>query len=561
MGVPRNFSNKSLRTVAFVVARLTSSRLSEKQFRVIGKKTLIKWIIDNLKLSKEIDEIVITTVASPENIPLQEFAKENNLPCFWYEGDVDNVTNRLSEAAQEFKADICVLISGDCPLVYAPAIDSLIQELKENPQYDYVSVESNDLNQTSALEGVFVASQESWQYADKISDSPELKEHFFPIIFVRPDLFKGKNCFLPKELYFNKHRFSIDTWADLEFMNRVHDELLTEDNSYFDLPNVLALLRKKPQLLEINAHVHQRTVAEDLKNVLLVVDAGGSFGYGHFTRSLELALQITERLSWPVTFLVDDEKAVKLLINHGLRFIWGALGRQASPSINHKPSLSVQDIISQYPLIMFDIYWNRSLDAGWRDQFPSSTSIAILNRKDSWALEADKIIVPEVFSPEMQTDKIVGGLQYIIIRREIRNVKHLAGKKNTDILSYLHRVDHQKLIASYAKSNNLTLITIDKFRDDFPALLAGSRFFVSGFGYSFYESLFLGTIPLTLPLTKLHKETAEFFYEQVGMQPLLIDPTKQVNECWPETDFSDASCVIDDGTKHIIEILASMVKK
>jgi spore coat polysaccharide biosynthesis protein SpsF len=561
MGVSQRLSNKSFRTVAFVIARLTSSRLSEKQFRKIGNKPLIKWITDNLRQSKELDEIVITTVASRENIPLQQFAEKNDLSCFWYEGDVDNVTNRLSEAAKKFNADICVLISGDCPLVYAPAIDFLVRKLKENPKYDYVSVKSNYVNQMSALEGVFVASKESWQYADKISDSPELKEHFFPIIFMRPDLFRGKSCFLPKELYFHKHRFSIDTWADLEFMNRVHDELLIENNSCFNLPNVLALLRKKPQLLKINDHVHQRTVVEDLKNVLIVVDAGGSFGYGHFTRSLELALQITERLSWPVTFLVDDEKAVKLLIKHGLRFIWGAIGRQASPSTNHKPSLSVQDIISQYPLIIFDIYWNRSLDAGWRDQFPSSTSIAILNRKDSWALEADKIIVPEVFLPEMQTDKIVGGLQYIIIRREIRNVKHLADKKNIDILSYLHRLDHQKLISSYAKSNKLSLITIDKFRDDFPTLLAGSRFFVSGFGYSFYESLFLGTIPLTLPLTKLHKETAEFFYEQVGMQPLLIDPKKQVNECWPETDFSEASCIIDDGTKHIIEILASMVKK
>ena len=336
MGATRNSSNKPLRTVAFVIARLTSSRLSRKQFRKIGDKPLLKWIADNLKQSKELDEIVITTVASPENVPLQQFAKENNLTCFWYEGDVDHVTNRLAEAAQKFNADICVLISGDCPLVYAPAIDFLIQVLKQNPNHDYVSVEPYYKNQMRALEGVFVARKDCWLRADGLSDSPDLKEHFFPIIFKRPDLFKGKRCFLPEELYFREHRFSVDTWADLEFMNRVHDELLIEDNSCFDLPNALTLLRKKPQLLEINAHVHQRGVAEDLKDVLVVVDAGNSFGYGHFIRSLELALQLTERLSWPVTFLVDDEKAAKLLEEHGLRFIWGALGRDPGNPENHK---------------------------------------------------------------------------------------------------------------------------------------------------------------------------------------------------------------------------------
>ena len=175
--------------------------------------------------------------------------------------------------------------------------------------------------------------------------------------------------------------------------------------------------------------------------------------------------------------------------------------------IKHPPS--VKEDISKYQLVVLDLFWNRNLDPGWRDQFPARTSIAVLNRQDSWALEADKIIVPEVFSPEKETEKIIGGLQYIIIRRDVQNARPLADKKQTDILAYLRRPEHQKIITDYAESNRLSLITINEFRDDFPELLAGSRFFVSGFGYSFYESLFLGTIPLTLPLTEAHGEVCQ----------------------------------------------------
>ncbi|MBW2097104.1 MAG: hypothetical protein JRI80_19795, partial [Deltaproteobacteria bacterium] len=60
------FSEKSTpheRAVAFVVVRLSSSRLPEKQFRLIGDRSILQWIIDELRICKELDEIVIATVA------------------------------------------------------------------------------------------------------------------------------------------------------------------------------------------------------------------------------------------------------------------------------------------------------------------------------------------------------------------------------------------------------------------------------------------------------------------------------------------------------------------
>lgn len=60
-------TNKSqAKVVAFVVARLSSSRFPEKHLRTIGDTRIIDWTIEGLNSSEEIDQIVITTIAEPE---------------------------------------------------------------------------------------------------------------------------------------------------------------------------------------------------------------------------------------------------------------------------------------------------------------------------------------------------------------------------------------------------------------------------------------------------------------------------------------------------------------
>lgn len=373
-------------SVAFVVVRLSSSRLPGKQLRLIGDRPLLCWITDHLRNCRELDEIVITTVAETANEPLREFAQEEGLRCFWYEGEVDHVTTRLRRAAEAFNADICVLISGDCPLVYAPAIDHLICQLRNDPEADLVAVPPDALGQNSGLEGVGVARKRAWQLADDISDRPELKEHQFPIIGIRSELFKTKLCSLSKDLYAPLHRFSVDTLADLEFMNKLYEELSNRSRQ-FELPEVLALLKEKPELRKINAHVHQRGLAEELKRVLFVVDAGHGFGYGHLMRSMELASQLTERLGWSVTFLVDDEQAAALLKEQGFRVAWGALERPATLVPLNYSELNIDKLISAHDLVILYIYCWRHLPSGWRKNFAADISVVAFDSVEQWLQE------------------------------------------------------------------------------------------------------------------------------------------------------------------------------
>jgi spore coat polysaccharide biosynthesis predicted glycosyltransferase SpsG len=430
----------------------------------------------------------------------------------------------------------------------------MISLLKMTPEADYISIIEDSMGRKCALEGVFVSHRSTWQLADDLSDKAELKEHMFPVIFKRPDRFNKEECIVPMNIYFRPHRFSVDTWADLEFMNQIYQEL-TQKNRAFELPEVLKLLNENIQLLETNSHVHQRAIIEDIRQTLFIIDANKNFGFGHLMRCLELALQITERLSWPVTFMVDDDYTSEIIIKHGLKVIRGSL--QDNSGIGQRNF--IQEVISNFPIVILDIYWKTNLEKGWRQKLiPHSSKVIVLNRTESWAQEADQIIIPEVYRSNTEKLNLVGCLEYIIIRRDIRRVANIANNKTNDILAYLYTKEHKKSVKKFADDNDLSIILIENFREDFPEILASSRYFISGFGYSFYEALFLGTIPLTMPLTKAHEKAASFFYLQTRMPPLIIKPEILSIATLKQIALTSHSEPIKDGTKRIVQKIATI---
>ncbi len=548
-----NRNKKNEKTVAFMVARLSSSRLPKKQFRKIGPYTILEWIYRELKKSEEIDEIVLATVAEAANEPLKDWCKTKDIPCFWYRGEIDHVTTRLRKAAEEFCADICVLISGDCPLIYAPAIDNLIAQLRQHNEADVISVISDSSDRQIALQGVGVARRRAWQLADDISDLPELKEHHFPVIGKRPDLFKIHRCTLPKDLYTSfSHRFSVDTWADLEFMNTLYSEL-DKKGKEFSLPNVLELISQKPDIMTINAHVHQMLLGEKSKKVLIIADAGRDYGYGHIMRSRELALQITERLGWPVTFMTDDNTAKDILNNVGIRSI--KFYNELFSAKDARQAARQDSPFKPYDLIILDLYHKRSLPTGWRKLFPRKARIIVLDQTAKWTEEADRIIIPSIIYdstlPAENRPKILWGSRYIIIRREIEHVRAKHLHKDIDMLVYLHDQDQLEAVKKIAASSPYKISIIQGFKSDFSELMARSRMFVSGFGQSFYEAVFLKTYPICLPDSLKHEQEALLFYKNTGLAPQIIHKLDDLKN-FKETLSFPEKISIESGVKNIV---------
>lgn len=546
------------RAVAFVVARLSSSRLPAKQMREIGGRSILSRIFDTLKTCRELDAAVLATVSEPENAPLRDFAEKNGIPLFWYEGDVNHVTTRLKLAAETFGADICLLISADCPLLHGPSIDELTARMRSAPEADAMTLPPGPGDAHCLLEGVHIGRLRAWRKADGISDRPELKEHQFPALYRRPDLFRIIPVTLTAPVYGPRHRMSVDTWADLEFMETLSTRLEAAGRP-FTLPEAVALMEREPALKDINSHVHQRALVEDVKKVLIACDAGGPFGYGHFMRMRELAGQLTERASWPVTLLIDDAKAAEMAENCGFRVKWGAFGRTAVLPPGDREIRDAAEAMEGFDLVAIDISARRNMPGGWRRKLPESRVI-VIDRGDAFALEADLVIFPGVTGrPVLEGVKWAGGPDHLILRREIRRYQGLGIKKDLDLLAYFQDPAETARLRSLADGNGLSFFDASGFGDDFPKLLASARVFVSGYGQSFYEALALGAVPVARPLSPLHEADARAFYDAYGLMPFIIGGREGLGAVMAARE-AEITVTPVDGTPNIVEKIRSLAK-
>ncbi|AEA34607.1 cytidylyltransferase domain-containing protein [Hippea maritima] len=301
------------RVVAFIVARLSSSRLPRKQLKKIGSRRLLDWTIDSVKKSRYVDDIVIATTQEEDNKPLIDIAKEHRIDIFLYDGDINDVVGRLTKAAGVYKAGIPILISGDCPLIWSPSLDKLIEKILSDKDLDFVGFCPKD-KKPIIHEGMGVFRRKCWELANKLSDKPNLREHQFPIVGLRPDLFKV-GCVYDDEIFYKvKHRVSVDTLADLEFMNTVYNEL-EKKNEEFNMLNLVSLLLEKPYLMDINRDVHQIQLEEKQKKALIVVER-----QENLELLFDLAYYLTKK-GVGVRFFSEDNGILKLVENKGFGII------------------------------------------------------------------------------------------------------------------------------------------------------------------------------------------------------------------------------------------------
>ena len=551
------------RAVAFVVARLSSSRLAAKQLREIGGRSILDGIMQSLAGSRSLDDVVLTTVAEPANEPLRALAARRGWTVFWYDGAVDDVVGRLNRAADAHAADICLLVSADCPLVHGPSVDRLVDALRGVPDADCVTLPPLSDGRVCLLEGVQVARRAAWRAADALSDSPALREHQFPVIYRDPGRFRHLPVTLADGVYGAHHRLSVDTAADLEFMRSLH-AALQRAGSAFSLPAAVARLSAEPSLRAINAHVHQRRLEEVPVCAVCAIDAGGGFGYGHYSRSREIASQLVERLGWSVRFVVDDEAALDRLVDAGFRVAWGAYGRPLrAPAPAGIPACQPGE--AECDLLIVDVSARRPLACDGSAYRSRARRVAFIERNDGPEAEADLVVFPGASGRVKQTaggpPAVLSGIEYAVLRREVTRLRTADAHKDIDLFVYLYDEDHRRQLREVAARHGWRLVEADGF-DGFLASLARSRVFVSGFGQSFYEAVALGARPVAWPLSDLHARDAAAFFAAVGLPPLFLGSDADAAAvlgralaerpaAWPQ---------VADGTPRIVAALAALAE-
>ncbi len=555
---------KQERVVAFIVARLGSQRLTAKQLRPIGDRLLLDWVVDRLEQCEQIDEIVLTTPDEPENDRLIDYARERGIGCHRFRGDANDVTGRLREAAEEFGADICILASADCPLLYSEGIDRLVRELRSSPEADITAPFDPPEGQKYLLQGIAVARRRCWQLADDLSDTPELRSNQFPVIAQREHLFKIHNFNAPADFFGPDFRLSVDTWADLVFMTTLFEQLAAV-GSEFRLMEVVALLAREPHLLEINAHVRQRCVNDHLRSTLIIYDSNEELDHRRLERCIELALQIVERTSCPVTFLLDDREAKERVESRGLRVAWGALARAAQTPPWGWGSEAADELAAKHDMVIVDLSRGRSLPAGWRSNL--AAPVVVLDRSDVWAAEADLVIrcraaehddsndVGAQFD-EAQQARVVGGNHFSILSRELAELRMPSTKKDIDFLIAGTSEEWCQSTAHALEERGWSVRFEATAKRVSSELLARSRVFVSPMGLATYDALALGAIPVAWVRTIEERDVARGFYEGRNFSALILDESSSVFELARVVrDELAAPTLPDDGTSLVIQAL------
>ena len=123
--------------ICIIQARIASSRLLGKILLPGYKKPLLEHLVERIKKSKKLSEIVIATSKNLEDDIIYEFCRSKKISVF--RGHPDNLLKRYYDCAKFYKAKNVVRITSDCPLMDHRLIDKMIETYSKSKNIDYYS--------------------------------------------------------------------------------------------------------------------------------------------------------------------------------------------------------------------------------------------------------------------------------------------------------------------------------------------------------------------------------------------------------------------------------------
>lgn len=237
-----------MKVLAIVQARLDSTRLPGKVLLLIQGKPILEHIIDFLKYSRLIDQIIVATTNLPQDDKIEQLTKHLGIAC--YRGSSTNVLERYYECAKSFKGDLIVRITSDNPLIDPSLIDEVIRICKET-QCDYAT---NYLRPSYPV-GYSTCEVFTFEVLRKLYETqqdPLSKEHVTYAIKQNPRLYKIRELLAPSTLARPGWRLTVDYKEDFRLISEIFGHLY-KTGSFIRYESVVHLLDTNPSLLKINA--------------------------------------------------------------------------------------------------------------------------------------------------------------------------------------------------------------------------------------------------------------------------------------------------------------------
>ncbi|GGF91425.1 cytidylyltransferase domain-containing protein [Paenibacillus abyssi] len=237
---------------AIIQARMGSTRLPGKVLFQLMGKSVLSHVIERLQAVDRINKIVVATTEMPSDDPIVK--ESNSLGIEVYRGSESDVLSRYYEAAILANADGIVRITSDCPLIDPEVTREVICTFIEN-RYDYVS---------NCLQRSFPRGLDTEVFSMGVlketfvqAKRPEQREHVTPYIYTNAERFRLYNVLSAAD--YSRHRWTLDTIEDWNLIVEIYKHLYNRKR-VFSWHEVIELLERYPDLIEINQHIEQKRV-------------------------------------------------------------------------------------------------------------------------------------------------------------------------------------------------------------------------------------------------------------------------------------------------------------
>ncbi|MDD2731830.1 MAG: hypothetical protein PHI53_01390 [Candidatus Pacebacteria bacterium] len=233
-----------------IQARMESKRLPHKVIEEIMGKTMIEHVISRCKESKLSKKTVVAIADTPLSSKLVPIIKRSN--AYLYKGSLENVLDRYIKAAERFKIDPIIRITGDCPLIDPNLIDSSIKRYNSfKKPLDYFFI----YGYPRGLGDIEIFSLKGLKKAASLTNDSSHLEHVFGFFSENPAIFDIKILKAPKKFYFPNLRLCVDEAPDILLIREIFSRFKKDKGLY--TPKILEYLNQNPELLEINKEVKQ----------------------------------------------------------------------------------------------------------------------------------------------------------------------------------------------------------------------------------------------------------------------------------------------------------------
>ncbi len=240
-----------LRFGALVPVRLDSERLPGKALMEIEGRPAIHHLLDRLFASRHLspESVVICTTEDASDDALVPVVEATGAKVF--RGSRDDIIDRFHRAVEAFDFDVIIQADGDDPCVDPLYMDLCVDRLLSDDALGIVVAEGLPLGLASkAFRRTALTTV--WDH-----HATERNDTGFIYYFTKTGLCEVGTVVAAADHRHATARLTLDYDEDLAFFRAVFAELYTP-GSVFGVEEIVALLERRPDLVEINAGLDER---------------------------------------------------------------------------------------------------------------------------------------------------------------------------------------------------------------------------------------------------------------------------------------------------------------